>query len=107
MNHDQSHGMGKHMLLMLICCLVPIGLIVLVGTLGLSLGPLQPFVPYVIALMCPLMMVFMMRGMMTGSHGDHGDHSQHHGDAPPAQPTKQIPNTLQGGVKTTVVAEEK
>lgn len=42
MNHDHSGGgMGKHMLLMFICCLVPLLLIGVVGTFGLSLGPLQ------------------------------------------------------------------
>lgn len=104
MNHDHSHGMGKHMLLMLICCLVPIGLILAVSVLGLSLGPLQPLVPYAIALMCPLMMIVMMRGMM---QGDHDDHSHHRVDAPRTQPTKTIPETTQGSVKTTAVAGQE
>ncbi len=78
MNHDHSGGgMGKHMLLMAICCLVPLLIIVAVGTFGLSLGPLQGLVPFVAALMCPLMMIFMMKGMMQGNGGM--DHSQHHG----------------------------
>jgi choline-glycine betaine transporter len=65
MNHDHSQaGMGKHMLLMLICCLVPIGLVAAVSVLGLSLGPLQALVPYVAALMCPLMMIGMMWMML-------------------------------------------
>lgn len=79
MNHDHSQsGMGKHMLLMLICCLVPIALIVAVSVLGLSLGPLQPFVPLVAALMCPLMMIVMMRGMMQGQQPSepHAHHTQ-------------------------------
>lgn len=106
MNHDHSHGMGKHMLLMLICCLVPIGLILAVSVLGLSLGPLQPLVPYAIALVCPLMMIVMMRGMMQGDD----DHSRHHQgdlghvDAPPTRSTKQISGTAQGAVKTTAAA---
>lgn len=104
MNHDHSHGMGKHMLLMLICCLVPIGLILAVSVLGLSLGPLQPLVPYAIALMCPLMMIVMMRGMM---QGENDDHSHHHVDAPRTQPTKAIPETTQGAVKTTAVAGQE
>jgi len=76
MNHDQSQGMGKHMLLMLVCCLVPLALILAVSVFGLSLGALQPLVPFALVLMCPLMMVFMMRGM---GH-DHGasDTHQHH-----------------------------
>ncbi|GEM_PF-1065096 len=76
MNHDNSQGMGKHMLLMLVCCLVPLALILAVSVFGLSLGALQPLVPYVLALMCPLMMIFMLRGMVQG-HGASDAHQQH------------------------------
>lgn len=107
MNHDHSNGgMGKHMLLMLVCCLVPIGLIVAVSVLGLSLGPLQPFLPFVIVLMCPLMMIFMMRGMTHGEGNaqDSHDHSQHHVEAPRAQATKQLPDAA---VKSTAAAAQE
>lgn len=76
MNHDHSHnGMGKPMLLMIICCAIPILLVMAVSIFGLALGPLQGLVPYVAALMCPLMMILMMRGMM---HSEKHDHAQHH-----------------------------
>lgn len=105
MNHDHSGGgMGKHMLLMLICCLVPLLLIGAVGTFGLSLGPLQGLVPFVAVLMCPLMMIVMMRGMMGGQGGDH---SHHPVDAPPSQPTKQIPEATPGGIKTAVAPSQE
>ncbi|MBI4785997.1 MAG: DUF2933 domain-containing protein [Chloroflexi bacterium] len=105
MNHDHSQGMGKHMLLMLICCLVPLGLILAVSVFGLSLGPLQAFAPYLLVLLCPIMMFFMMRGM-GHDHGAAGMH--HHTDAPRQQPTKQVPETAQGAVKTTAaVGQEK
>jgi zinc transporter ZupT len=58
MNHT------KHLWLMLVCCLVPLGLIVAVSVFGVSLGTLTPLLPYALALMCPLMMLVMMRGMM-------------------------------------------
>lgn len=87
MNHDQSHGMGKHLLVMLICCLVPLGLIMAISVFGLSLGPLQPLLPYVIALMCPLMMIGMM--WMMRSNGN--EHSQHY---TPSQPTNVSPTSL-------------
>ena len=77
MNHDHSHGMGKHILLMLLCCLVPLGLIFAVSTFGLSLGPLQSLLPFALVLLCPLMMTFMMKDMMQPNGGM--DHSQHHG----------------------------
>jgi hypothetical protein len=91
MNHDHwQGGMGKHMLLMLICCLVPIALIAAVSVLGLSLGPLQPLVPYVAALMCPLMMIVMMRGMMQGQGTP--DPHVHHTTAP--KTADKVPNVL-------------
>ena len=58
MNHT------KHLGLMLVCCLVPLGLIIAVSVFGVSLGALTPLLPYALALMCPLMMLVMMRGMM-------------------------------------------
>ncbi len=82
MNHDHSNGMGKHMLMMLICCLVPIALIAAVSMFGLSLGALTPLIPYALALMCPLMMIFMMRGMMH-EQGPADPHA-HHTNAPRA-----------------------
>lgn len=100
MNHDNSQGMGKHMLLMLVCCLVPLALILAVSVFGLSFGALQPLVPFALALMCPLMMIFMMRGM---GH-DHGasDAHQHHTHA---QESKPSPSTQLTETKTS--AEQK
>ncbi len=83
MNHDNSQGMSKHMLIMLACCLIPIALIVAVSVFGVSLGSLTPLLPYALALMCPLMMIFMMRGM-GHDHGADNAHQQHV-DAPRAQ----------------------
>ena len=75
MNHDHSQGgMGKHMLLMIICCAVPLLLVGAVSVFGLSLGPLQPLIPYVAALMCPLMMIGMMWMMARENQGDHSHH---------------------------------
>ena len=70
MNHTHSDGMGKHILLMLVCCLVPLVLVAGVGIFGLSLGALQPLILIVAALMCPLMMIGMMWMMMRGNHSD-------------------------------------
>ncbi len=61
----------KHLLLMLACCLIPIGLIIAIGALAI---PVNGAVSVVIALMCPLMMLFMMFGM----HGGHEEHHEHH-----------------------------
>lgn len=73
MNHNNSQGMGKHMLIMLVCCLVPLALILAVSVFGLSLGALSGLLPFALVLLCPLMMIFMMRGM---GH-DHGAADAH------------------------------
>lgn len=96
MNHDHSNGMGKHMLIMLACCLIPIALIVAVSVFGLSLGPLSSLLPYALVLLCPLMMIFMMRGM-THEQGTSDPHA-HHTNAPRAADAAPealpAPNTL-------------
>jgi hypothetical protein len=98
MNHDHSNGMNKHMLLMLLCCLIPIALIVAVGVLRPSFGPLSAFLPYALVLLCPLMMFFMMRGMMQGQDADH---SQHAVDAP------RIASKAKGAVETAAPDHEQ
>jgi hypothetical protein len=101
MNQDHSHGMGKHMLIMLLCCLVPLGLILAVSLFGLSLGPLQALLPYALVLLCPLMMILMMRGMLQSSDEDY---SHHHHEAPRPLSTNQIAEITPGTVKTTAAA---
>lgn len=73
-----SHGYGKHLLIMLACCLIPLALILGVSMFGLTFGSLTPLIPYVLALMCPLMMLAMMWGMAR----DHNASAQHHHDDP-------------------------
>ncbi len=65
----------KHMLLMLACCLIPIGAIVVIGALAI---PATGLTTVVIALMCPVMMLFMMFGM----RGGHEEHHEQHTAAP-------------------------
>lgn len=65
----------KHMLLMLACCLIPIGAIVAISALAL---PTRALTTTVIALMCPVMMLLMMFGM----RGGHEEHHEHHTTAP-------------------------
>lgn len=63
------------MLLMLACCLIPIGAIVAISVLRI---PTTGLTSVVIALMCPAMMLFMMFGM----RGSHEEHHEHHAAAP-------------------------
>jgi 4-amino-4-deoxy-L-arabinose transferase-like glycosyltransferase len=69
MKHSNTNH-SQHGLLMLLCCLIPIGLILAVSVFGLSLGPLNALLPYAIVLLCPLMMWLMMRG-----HGADEEHT--------------------------------
>ncbi len=109
MNHEHSNGMGKHMLLMLICCLVPIALIVAVSVLGLSFGPLSALLPYALVLLCPLMMIFMMRGMTQEQGVDHAQRHRGdlgHVDAPSSTLTPRIASDPKGAVETTASREQ-
>jgi len=77
-----NHNHGKHMLLMLACCLIPIALILAVSLFGLSLGALTPYIPFALVLLCPLMMIFMMRDMFSGNKQT-DEHAHHHADPKP------------------------
>lgn len=61
----------KHMLLMMLCCAIPLALIFVLPRMNLSLGGLGFFL---IVLLCPLMHFLLMRGA-------HGTHGAHHSDA--------------------------
>lgn len=59
--HNHCGGGAKHMLLMILCCLTPIGLFWVLNQTGYS-GNLS----YLMLFLCPLMHLFMMRGMKHG-----------------------------------------
>lgn len=70
-NHKNGHK--KHMLLMLLCCLVPIVLMIGLRYLNLKGIALPKFSYSLIFLLCPLMHIFMMKGMMGHGGGCHGN----------------------------------
>ena len=76
---DHQSVSAKHLLIMLACCLIPLGLLGAVLFLNVDLGS---FGLVAIMLLCPLLHVFMMRGM---GH-DHGRATQDgqacHGETP-------------------------
>ncbi len=100
-NHSQTGGQTSHLVLMLLCCLIPIGLILAVALFGLSLGPLTPYLPFAIVLLCPLMMFFMMRGM---GH-EHETTDTHHMEktAPQALTTERNTNTPRNAPANTAM----
>lgn len=57
----QQHNCGgglKHMLMMLVCCLAPLG-----GVFLLQKSGYEGAASYLMFLLCPLMHLFMMKGM--------------------------------------------
>lgn len=72
-NNKHQHGHGKHMILMLLGCLIPI--IIIMGLRHFNIGGpiLSKFPIYLMFLICPLMHLFMMKGMMGyGKDNCHG-----------------------------------
>ena len=57
---DHKGSSGKHLLIMLACCLVPLAVLGAVLFLKVELGSVGIFA---IMLLCPLMHILMMRGM--------------------------------------------
>ncbi len=56
---------GKHLWLMLACCLIPIAALVVVFVFHIPLGTVGTLALF---LLCPLMHLFMMRGMGHDTH---------------------------------------
>jgi hypothetical protein len=63
MKEKKQHNHGKHMILMLLCCLIPIILFGAVRYFNLGSNGLGRY-SSLLFLLCPLMHVFMMGGMM-------------------------------------------
>lgn len=77
MNNDKhQHGNGKHMVLMLLCCLIPIALFAGIRYFNIGTNGLGRY-SGILFLLCPLMHIFMMKGMMGhGKDNCHGDKKQ-------------------------------
>lgn len=74
MDNDKQHGHGKHILLMLLGCLIPIGIIIGLRYFNIG-GPILSKLPFFLMLfLCPLMHIFMMKGMM--GHGKNSCHEE-------------------------------
>ncbi len=78
-NHSNSHNQLP-LWLMLLCCALPLVLILGISVFGLSLGSLAAWLPFAMILLCPLSMFWMMRGMMQ----EYGSAATHHVETPRA-----------------------
>jgi len=75
-----QHSMGgKHMLIMALCCLIPLAAFFLISVFGVSLSSLGTVA---LVLLCPLLHILMMRGMH--SQGSQGQPSCHETKSEPA-----------------------
>lgn len=72
MKNDRQ-GHGKHIILMLLGCLVPIGIIMGLRYFNIGGSILSRSPILLMLLICPLMHLFMMKSMMGGDRGScHG-----------------------------------
>lgn len=82
-NKPTRSGLGRHMLLMIACCAIPLLLLAAVSTLAIDLNGIGNLL---ILLVCPLMMFLMMRGM---GH-DHSAHGQSTGQSCHGSPRAEV-----------------
>lgn len=70
-NHENGHkgGHSKHMLLMVLCCAIPIVLLLLLPVLRINNLKLRSILPFAALLLCPLMHIVMMPMMFRKDKG--------------------------------------
>ena len=60
---------GKHMLLMLLCCAIPLIAVATLWYMGIG----DRYLIYVVMLLCPILHLVMMRGMHGGTENNNGE----------------------------------
>ena len=83
MEHNQS-GISRHMLIMILCCAIPMAAAAVVFALKV---PISQVLSYGLTLLCPLSMLLMMR-FMGGHNHDRPGSSQTLGGDKRATPDK-------------------
>ncbi len=78
---NDRHGHGKHMILMLLGCLIPIGIIMGLRYFNIGGSILSKFPFLLMLLICPIMHLFMMKSMMGGDNRScHGEEDKRNDD---------------------------
>ncbi len=62
---SEQKGISKHALIMVLCCLIPLGILAVLWTIGVS----GSYLIFGVMLLCPLLHLLMMRGMGKGGGG--------------------------------------
>lgn len=69
-NHGTEHkGHGRHMLLMILCCAIPVILLMLLPVLKINSPALKSILPFAALLLCPLMHIAMIPMMFRKDKG--------------------------------------
>ncbi len=61
----ERKGMSKHMLIMVLCCVIPLVTLGVLWAIGVS----GSYLIFGVILLCPLLHILMMRGMGKGGGG--------------------------------------
>ncbi len=77
-------GLGRHALLMILCCAIPLALLAAVALFRIDLGSIGSLA---FLLLCPLLHIGMMWGMRGGHHGK-GCHEAEPAQQPAVQPKR-------------------
>ena len=68
--HGKNHNPMKHILMMAMCCGLPLVLIIILPFLGIFGTGFKVTIASIIPFICPLMMIFMIPMMMRSSKED-------------------------------------
>jgi hypothetical protein len=72
MSEQKNKFSNKHLVLMILGCMIPMGLFFVLFALGI---PLNKVLLFALILLCPLSHIIMMRGMMHHGHDSHASES--------------------------------
>ena len=76
---QQGHkGHGEHMLLMVLCCAIPVLLLLLLPVLKINNAALKSMLPFAFVLLCPLMHILMIPMMLKKDKGNDKRHQNMH-----------------------------